>query len=99
YVGARAYHQNEVFEAARLFARAEGFVVAPETAHAVKAAVDEALRCRETGEEKVILFNASGHGMLDLAAWDAAIHGKLVDFEYPQELVEKALRELPRPRS
>jgi len=99
YVGARAYHQNEVFEAARLFARAEGFVVAPETAHAVKAAVDEALRCRETGEEKVILFNASGHGMLDLAAWDAAIHGKLVDFEYPQELVEKALKELPRPRS
>ena len=99
YVGARAYHQNEVFEAAKLFAKAEGFVVAPETAHAVRAAVDEALRCRETGEEKVILFNCSGHGMLDLAAWDAAIHGKLVDFEYPQELVEKALKELPRPRS
>ena len=99
YVGALAYHQNEVFEAARLFARAEGFVVAPETAHAVKAAVDEALRCKETGEERVILFNASGHGLLDLGAWDAAIHGKLVDFEYPQELVEKALKELPRPRS
>jgi tryptophan synthase beta chain len=99
YVGALAYHQNEVFEAARLFAKAEGFVVAPETAHAVKAVVDEALRCREKGEEKVILFNCSGHGMLDLGAWDAALQGKLVDFEYPRKLVEKALKELPRLRS
>jgi len=97
WVGALAYHQNEVFEAARLFARAEGFVLAPETAHAVKAVVDEALRCKETGEEKVILFNASGHGLLDLGAWDAFLSGKLVDFEYPRELVEKALEKLPRP--
>ncbi|MEM2978698.1 MAG: TrpB-like pyridoxal phosphate-dependent enzyme [Candidatus Hadarchaeales archaeon] len=96
YVGALAYHQNEVFEAANLFARAEGFVVAPETAHAIRAVVDEALRCKRTGEEKVILFNCSGHGMLDLGAWDAYLQGKLEDYEYPRELVEKALKELPR---
>ncbi|TDA31594.1 MAG: TrpB-like pyridoxal phosphate-dependent enzyme, partial [Hadesarchaea archaeon] len=95
YVGALAYHQNEVFEAARLFAQAEGFVVAPETAHAVKAVVDEALRCKRTGEEKVILFNCSGHGLLDLGAWSAYLEGKLEDYEYPKELVEKALMQLP----
>lgn len=96
YVGALAYHQNEVFEAAHLFAKTEGFVIAPETAHAVRAVVDEALRCKRTGEEKVILFNCSGHGMLDLGAWDAYLGGRLEDFEYPRELVEKALKQLPK---
>jgi len=96
YMEAAAYHQNEVFEAAKLFAKAEGFVVAPETAHAVKGVVDEALRCKETGEEKVILFHNSGHGHFDLAAWDAFLHGKLVDYEYPKELVEEAIAKIPK---
>lgn len=76
---ARAYHQVEVFEAAVAFARAEGFVPAPETAHAVKAAIDEAIKCRESGESKCILFNFSGHGYLDLAAYDEYLAGKLSD--------------------
>ena len=96
YMEAVAYHQNEVFEAAQLFAAAEGFVVAPETAHAVKGVIDEALRCKETGEEKVILFNNSGHGHFDLAAYDAYHAKKLVDYEYPIELVKEALAKVPK---
>jgi tryptophan synthase beta chain len=96
YAEAVAYHQNEVFEAARLFAKTEGFVVAPETAHAVKAVVDEALKCRENGESKVILFNCSGHGLLDLAAWDAFLRKKLIDYELPEESIKEALRHLPK---
>lgn len=76
---ARAYHQVEVFEAAVTFARAEGFVPAPETAHAVKAAIDEAIKCRESGESRCILFNFSGHGYLDLAAYDEYLTGRLSD--------------------
>jgi len=91
-----AYHQNEVFEAAVLFAKTEGFVVAPETAHAVKAVVDEAIKCREKGERKIILFNCSGHGHFDLAAYDQYLKGKLEDYEYPIELVKKALQHLPK---
>ena len=96
YMEAAAYHQNEVFEAAQIFAQAEGFVIAPETAHAVKGVIDEALRCRETGEEKVILFNNSGHGHFDLSAYDAYHAKKLVDYEYPVELVKEALAKVPK---
>jgi len=96
YMEAVAYHQNEVFEAAQLFAQAEGFVIAPETAHAVRGVIDEALRCKETGEEKVILFNNSGHGHFDLAAYDAYHAKKLVDYEYPAELVKEALAKVPK---
>ncbi|MCS7243023.1 TrpB-like pyridoxal phosphate-dependent enzyme [Candidatus Caldatribacterium sp.] len=81
-IEAQAYHQNAVFEAAVLFARTEGFVVAPETAHAVKAVVEEAKKCATTGEEKVILFNCSGHGFLDLAAYDQYLSGKLPDVNH-----------------
>uniref|UniRef100_A0A7V4DG41 Tryptophan synthase beta chain n=1 Tax=Candidatus Caldatribacterium californiense TaxID=1454726 RepID=A0A7V4DG41_9BACT len=81
-IEAQAYHQNAVFEAAVLFARTEGFVVAPETAHAVKAVVEEAKRCAETGEAKVILFNCSGHGFLDLGAYDQYLSGKLPDVNH-----------------
>lgn len=81
-IEAQAYHQNTVFEAAVLFARTEGFVVAPETAHAVKAVVEEAKKCAETGEEKVILFNCSGHGFLDLGAYDQFLSGKLPDVNH-----------------
>ena len=76
-----AYHQNPVFEAAVLFAHTEGIIPAPETAHAIKAAIDEAMRCKETGEAKCIVFNFSGHGHFDLAAYDAYLAGELEDFE------------------
>ncbi len=95
-ISAQAYHQNEVFEAASLFSKTEGHVVAPETSHAVKAAIDEAKRCKETGEEKVIFFNNSGHGHFDLGAYDAFHQGKLVDYEYPADLVKQALANLPK---
>lgn len=91
----RAYHQVPVFEAAVLFARTEGIIPAPETAHAVKAAIDEAVRCRETGEEKCIVFNFSGHGHFDLAAYDRYLAGELEDYEYPEEKIKEALAELP----
>lgn len=74
-----AYPQGKVFEAAMLFARTEGKVPAPETAHGIRAAVDEALAAKETGEERVILFNYSGHGHLDLAAYDDFLNGRFVD--------------------
>jgi tryptophan synthase beta chain len=71
--------QSKVFEAATLFARTEGKLPAPESAHAIRAAIDEALAAKETGEEKVILFNLSGHGFLDLQAYDAYNGGDLID--------------------
>jgi tryptophan synthase beta chain len=95
-IEARAYHQNPVFEAACLFAQNEGFVPAPETAHCLKAVVDEAIVCRETNQPKVIVVNFSGHGHFDLAAYDAYLEGKLEDFEYPEEMVKQALKELPQ---
>jgi tryptophan synthase beta chain len=91
-----AYYQNEVFEAALSFADAEGFIVAPETAHAVKATMDEALKCRESGEAKVIAFNNSGHGHFDLAAYDSYLAGELEDYEYPEEEIQRALAFLPQ---
>jgi tryptophan synthase beta chain len=93
---ARAYRQNACFDAAISFARSEGTIVAPETAHAVRAAYDEALACKETGESKVILFNASGHGHFDLAAYDAYIRRDLPDYELEDEKIEEALRDLPQ---
>jgi tryptophan synthase beta chain len=76
---ASAYPQGKVFEAAVQFARAEGRIPAPESAHAVRAAIDEALAAKEAGEERVILFNLSGHGHLDLSAYDDFVHGRLLD--------------------
>jgi tryptophan synthase beta chain len=90
-----AYHQIECFEAARMFAATEGIIPAPETSHAIRAAVVEALRCRETGESKCILFNFSGHGLCDLGSYDRYLAGDLVDYEYPQEKIAAALAELP----
>ena len=74
-----AYPQTKVFEAARIFANTEGKVSAPEAAHGIRAAIDEALAAKDAGEEKVILFNYCGHGHLDLAAYDEYLHGRLVD--------------------
>jgi len=95
-IEARAYHQNPVFDAARLFAQTEGIIPAPETAHALKAWVDEAIVCRETNQPKCIVVNFSGHGHFDLAAYDAYLEGGLEDFEYPDELIRQALTELPK---
>lgn len=95
-IEARAYPQNPVFEAAHLFAKTEGIIPAPETAHAIKGAVDEAVRCREANEAKCIVFNFSGHGHFDLAAYDAYLEGKLEDMEYPPEVLARALAGLPK---
>jgi tryptophan synthase beta chain len=95
-VEARAYHQNACFDAAVSFARAEGLIVAPETAHAVRAAYDEALACRESGESKVILFNNSGHGHFDLAAYDGYFRKDLPDFELEDGKIQEALADLPK---
>ncbi len=95
-VDATAYHQNEVFKAAITFAQTEGILVAPETAHCVKGAIDEALRCKETGEEKIIFFANSGHGHFDLAAYDSYLRGKLIDYEYSSESVKEALKKVPK---
>jgi tryptophan synthase beta chain len=96
YAEARSYHQNDVFDAAHSFARAEGIIVAPETAHAVRAVYDEAMACKESGEAKVILFNNSGHGHFDLAAYDAYHRAELPDYELEEDKIEKALLELPK---
>jgi len=90
----RGLLQRGVFEAAVRFARTEGLVVAPETAHAVKVAVDEALKCKETGEAKTILFNLSGHGHFDMGAYEAYLGEGLTDYEYPEEAIARATREL-----
>ena len=96
YVEAVAYAQNPVFEAAMLFARTEGIIPAPETAHAIRAAIDEAIKCREKKEEKVIVFNLSGHGHFDLASYDLFLSKKLEDYEYPEEKIKEALKDLPK---
>jgi tryptophan synthase beta chain len=76
---AESYHQTKVFEAGTLFARSEGIVPAPESAHAIAAVVEEAAKARETGEKRVILFNLSGHGLLDLSAYETYLLGKMQD--------------------
>jgi tryptophan synthase beta chain len=78
-IEAIAYPQTPVFEAAVLFARTEGLVPAPESSHAIRAVIDEAIKAREEGRKKVILFNLSGHGLLDLTAYDAYLSGNLRD--------------------
>ncbi|HWQ28458.1 MAG TPA: TrpB-like pyridoxal phosphate-dependent enzyme [Dehalococcoidia bacterium] len=95
FIEAKAYHQNPVFEAAVRFARTEGIIPAPESAHAVRAAIDEAVAAREAGEKRVILFNLSGHGHFDLAAYDQYLSGKLEDYEYPEEKVREAMKAVP----
>ena len=95
-VEARAYQQNVVFDAAHSFARTEGAIVAPETAHAVRAVYDEAMACKESGEAKVILFNASGHGHFDLGAYDAYHRKDLPDYELEEVQIQRALAELPK---
>lgn len=95
-IEAQAFKQNACFEAAMLFSRSEGIVPAPESSHAVRAAVNEAILAREEGKEKTILFGLSGHGQLDMVAYDTYLSGQLEDFEYPEENIRKSLSNLPK---
>ena len=95
-VEALAVPQLATFEAGVTFARAEGILPAPESNHAIRACMDEALRCKQTGEPKVLFFNLSGHGHFDMAAYDKYLAGELEDYTYPAEAIEAALRRLPR---
>ncbi len=95
YVEAKAVPQLATFEAGVTFARTEGIISAPETNHAIRAVIDEALKCKESGESKVILFNHSGHGHFDMAAYESYLNGKLQDYAYPEDLVKEALKSLP----
>jgi len=94
-IESRAYHQNSVFEASTLFARTEGIIPAPETSHAIRAAIDEAIRCREEKKEKCIVIMFSGHGHFDLNAYDAFLSGGLKDYELPQEKIDAAQEHVP----
>jgi tryptophan synthase beta chain len=95
YIEARAVPQLATFEAAVTFARAEGVLPAPESAHAIRAAIDEAIDARHKGEKRVILFNLSGHGHFDLSAYQDYLAGQLKDYAYPREAVEEAIKSLP----
>jgi tryptophan synthase beta chain len=95
-VEARAVPQLACFEAAVQFARTELIIPAPESSHAIRGAIDEALQAKQEGKEKVILFNLSGHGHVDMAAYDAYFAGKLEDFDYPAEKVKESLGRLPK---
>jgi len=86
-----AYNQVEVFEAATLFAKCEGILPAPETAHAIKAVIDIALECKKKNEEKVILFNMSGHGYFDMSAYESFLNGELKPYEYSDEDIKKSI--------
>ena len=95
-VEARAYPQLETFAAGVTFARTEGFIPAPETDHAISTVIEEAKKAKEEGKEKVILFNWSGHGIMDLTAYDAYLSGKLEDFVLPDEEIQKLIRDLAK---
>jgi tryptophan synthase beta chain len=95
-IEARAVGQTGCFEAAVLFARTEAIIPAPESSHAIRAAIDEAVRAKEEGKERVILFNLSGHGHVDMSAYDAYFAGQLEDYEYPAEKVKESLQHLPK---
>jgi len=96
----RAYNQLKCYEAAVLWARTEGFITAPETSHALAAVIEEANKAKEEGKEKVILFNWSGHGLMDLTGYESYFAGKLVDYPLPEEEMAKsldAIKGLPKP--
>jgi tryptophan synthase beta chain len=95
-IEARAVQQLATFEAGVLFARAEGIVPAPEAAHAVRGAIDEAIRCREEGKVETIAFNLCGHGHFDMASYERYFAGKLDDYELPQAEIDRAVAELPQ---
>ena len=95
HIEAVSVKQKATFEAAIQFARAEGIVPAPESAHGIRAAIDEALDAKAKGEKRVILFNLSGHGHFDLGAYESYLTGKLEDYDYPEDAVKEAMAKLP----
>jgi tryptophan synthase beta chain len=96
HIKAIAVPQLGTFEAAMTFARTEALIPAPESAHAIRGAIDEALDAKLKGEKRVILFNLSGHGYFDMASYEAYLTGKLEDYEYPTEAVADAMQHLPQ---
>ena len=92
----QAFNQIEVFDAAKLFIQSEGIIPAPEPSHAIKGAIDEALRCKHTGEEKTILFVLCGHGYFDMSAYEEYFNGKLQAYEYPTEKVAESMAKLSK---
>ena len=94
-IEAQAYGQKSVFESAVMFAKSEGIIPAPESSHAIKGAIEEALICKESGESKAILFNLSGHGYFDMTAYDNYFSGKLSDIDYSEEAVKESMKNLP----
>jgi len=94
-IEAIAYGQTACFEAAITFAKSEGIIPAPESSHAIRGAIDEALKAKEEGKQKTIFFNLSGHGYLDLTAYADYLAGKLEDYAYPDEMIKEALKKLP----
>ncbi len=94
-IEARAVPQLATFDAALTLAKTEGITAAPESAHAIRVAIDEALECKKTGQKKVVAFNLSGHGHFDMMAYEAFLRGKLQDYEYPDALVKEAMTHLP----
>jgi tryptophan synthase beta chain len=95
-IEAKAVFQIPTFQAGVQFARTEGILPAPESCHAIRVAMDEALACKQSGQSKVILFNLSGHGHFDLSAYDEYLSGKLADYEYPEAKIKEALKDLPK---
>lgn len=95
-IEAIAVPQLATFEAGVMFARAEGIIPAPESSHAIRAAIDEALRCKASGEAKTIFFNLTGHGHFDMAAYDRYFAGELENFDYPAEAIATSLQHLPK---
>ena len=90
----RSYHQSKCYESALTWAKTEGAICAPETSHAIAATIDEAVKAREEGKEKVILFSYSGHGLMDLAGYDKYMSGQLSDYELPEEVLQKSTKVL-----
>ncbi|TCJ20418.1 TrpB-like pyridoxal phosphate-dependent enzyme [Parasulfuritortus cantonensis] len=95
-IEAIAVPQLATFEAGVQFAQAEGIIAAPESCHAIRACIDEALRCKATGEPKTLFFNLSGHGHFDMASYDKYFAGELEDYVYPEEAIHAALEHLPK---
>ncbi len=95
-IEARAYHQKSIFESAILFTKTEGILPAPETAHGIKCAIDEAIKCKQTNQSKVIVIAFSGHGHFDLSAYESYLSGKLQDYEYPEQKIKEALEKVPK---
>lgn len=96
YIEARSVEQTSVFKAAELFARTEGTLPAPESSHAIRAAIDEALKCKEMGEEKTILFGLTGTGYFDLKAYEQFNDGKMTDIIPTDEQIRESLSHLPK---